>query len=154
MASCIRHADRHAGEVSKEKRRIREPEKGPKNIPAAVEILRGLSGVEVRTFQNVAICKIFSSRFGLATGAFFIRSSPSTYKSREIVKEMVGDIRSTFEIKLKNLKWMDRKVRESALGKLAAMKEFLIYPDEILDDGLLETYYKNINFEVIACVCL
>lgn len=43
---------------------------------------------------------------------------------------------------------MHQDTKTEALKKLEAMTEFLLYPEEILDNQKLENFYQKLNFEV------
>ena len=42
---------------------------------------------------------------------------------------------------------MDEETRKYALEKLDAMGAVVAYPDELLDDGKVEEYYKDLDIE-------
>ena len=56
--------------------------------------------------------------------------------------EMVRDIRGEMDVILKNIQWMDDKTRVRAREKLRTMREYIGYPDELLQVHLLEEVYK------------
>ena len=60
--------------------------------------------------------------------------------------EMVRDIRGEMDVILKNIQWMDDKTRVRAREKLRTMKEYIGYPDELLQVHLLEEVYKASTF--------
>merc|ERR1711990_347142 len=59
--------------------------------------------------------------------------------------EMVRDIRGEMDVILKNIEWMDDKTRVRAREKLRTMKEYIGYPDELLQVHLLEEVYKDLE---------
>ena len=56
--------------------------------------------------------------------------------------EMVRDIRAEMDVILKSIQWMDDKTRVRAREKLRTMREYIGYPDELLQVHLLEEVYK------------
>lgn len=56
--------------------------------------------------------------------------------------EMVRDIRAEMDVILKEIQWMDDKTRVRAREKLRTMREYIGYPDELLQVHLLEEVYK------------
>ena len=55
---------------------------------------------------------------------------------------MVRDIRAEMDVILKEIQWMDDKTRVRAREKLRTMREYIGYPDELLQVHLLEEVYK------------
>ena len=62
--------------------------------------------------------------------------------AKHSMNEMVKDIRAEMEKILQNLDWMDDMTRERAKDKLRTMKEYIGYPEEILQEHLLEELYE------------
>ena len=56
--------------------------------------------------------------------------------------EMVKEIRAEMEKILDKIDWMDDMTRERAKEKLRMMKEYIGYPEEILQEHLLEALYE------------
>lgn len=54
-------------------------------------------------------------------------------------------IKDSFVEILKNLEWMDETTRQKALSKVSKMMDYVGYPNELLNDNLLEEYYKGVN---------
>jgi predicted metalloendopeptidase len=52
--------------------------------------------------------------------------------AKQSMNEMVKDIRAEMEVILSNIDWMDDKTRGRAKDKLRTMKEYIGYPEEIL----------------------
>lgn len=88
---------------------------------------------------------------GAATGSF---SSPigSMYvqkhfkeEAKSSMDEMVRDIRNEFENIINEVDWMDDKTKLRAKAKLGSMKEYIGYPDEILENWRLEELYEKLH---------
>ena len=58
------------------------------------------------------------------------------------MNEMVKDIRAEMDKILDKIDWMDDMTRERAKDKLRTMKEYIGYPEEILQENLLEELYE------------
>merc|ERR1719348_878215 len=59
--------------------------------------------------------------------------------------EMVRDIRKEMEIILNDVDWMDPLTRARAQDKLRTMKEYIGYPEEIMQEHLLEELYQDLE---------
>ena len=66
--------------------------------------------------------------------------------AKHSMNEMVKDIRAEMEKILDKIDWMDDMTRERAKDKLRTMKEYIGYPEEILQENLLEELYEVIIF--------
>ena len=49
-----------------------------------------------------------------------------------------------FDIHLQ-VEWMDEETRIAALKKIEGMKSIVAYPDEFINDSLIEKYYNNLE---------
>ena len=63
-------------------------------------------------------------------------------EAKRAMDEMVRDIRGEMDVILKSIQWMDDKTRVRAREKLRTMREYIGYPDELLQVHLLEEVYK------------
>merc|ERR1712158_68687 len=66
-------------------------------------------------------------------------------EAKRAMDEMVRDIRAEMDVILKEIQWMDDKTRVRAREKLRTMKEYIGYPDELLQVHLLEEVYKDLE---------
>ena len=62
--------------------------------------------------------------------------------AKHSMNEMVKDIRAEMKKILDEIDWMDDMTRERAKDKLRTMKEYIGYPEEILQEHLLEELYE------------
>ena len=62
--------------------------------------------------------------------------------AKHSMNEMVKDIRAEMKKILDEIDWMDDMTRERAKDKLRTMKEYIGYPEEILQENLLEELYE------------
>ena len=75
-------------------------------------------------------------------------------EAKRAMDEMVRDIRGEMDVILKNIQWMDDKTRVRAREKLRTMREYIGYPDELLQVHLLEEVYKaSISFKLSIKNC-
>ncbi|XP_033212281.1 neprilysin-2-like [Belonocnema kinseyi] len=79
-----------------------------------------------------------------SVGALYVRKyfTPESKKSAE---EIAVDIKQQLKKDLKKVDWMDEKTRAGALDKLESLKMFIGHPDEILDDKIVDEYYKTLE---------
>lgn len=60
---------------------------------------------------------------------------------------MVNGIKKEFEIILNEVTWMDPQTREAAMDKVNAMATHIGYPDEIMDNKKIESYYDDLTID-------
>ena len=58
---------------------------------------------------------------------------------------MVKYLKDSFRSIIKEAKWMSSKTMTTALKKLEAMKEYIAYPDELLNNTIIDDFYKGKN---------
>uniref|UniRef100_A0A4Y0BJM9 Neprilysin, neutral endopeptidase 2 n=1 Tax=Anopheles funestus TaxID=62324 RepID=A0A4Y0BJM9_ANOFN len=90
--------------------------------------------------------EIISEKFPISVGALYIRKY-FREDSKRAALDMVNDIKSVFIDILKKVDWMDEVTRASALEKVSAMATHIGYPDELMDDGKIAEYYKDLEFQ-------
>merc|ERR1719150_456641 len=66
-------------------------------------------------------------------------------EAKRAMDEMVRDIRAEMDVILKSIQWMDDKTRVRAREKLRTMREYIGYPEELLQVHLLEEVYKDLE---------
>uniref|UniRef100_A0A914W6V0 Endothelin-converting enzyme 1 n=1 Tax=Plectus sambesii TaxID=2011161 RepID=A0A914W6V0_9BILA len=66
---------------------------------------------------------------------------------RKAAGSLVSDILSGFESMLDQLPWMSNSSKQSAYGKITNLVKNIAFPDFILDDAQLTTYYANLNIQ-------
>lgn len=59
--------------------------------------------------------------------------------------EMIGHIKTAFNSLVKESHWMDQETKVRALEKAAAMKDFVAYPDWILNRTRLSQTYEGVR---------
>ena len=74
--------------------------------------------------------------------------------AKRAMVEMVKDIRKEMEVILGDIDWMDAKTRAKAQDKLRSMKEYIGYPEELLQVDLLEEVYKVSTTRIMMTMSL
>ncbi|MBN3308558.1 NEP protein, partial [Amia calva] len=69
-------------------------------------------------------------------------------ESKEMVDEMIVQMREVFIQTLDDLSWMDKETRGKAEDKARAIKERIGYSDNINDNAYLDKEYKDLNYDV------
>ena len=82
--------------------------------------------------------------FSAAVGKMYV-SKHFKEDAKTSMLEMVGDIREEFQQILNEISWMDDKTRARAHAKLRAIKEYIAYPPEIMDNSKLEDLYEGLE---------
>ena len=116
---------------------------------------RQLSGVTERPPRWKFAVDIVNSELGDAVGQLYVQRHFSPQSKGE-VDGIVANIRRAFEMRIRNLDWMDDKTRAAALVKLAALQGMIGYPDTWIDysgltvePGMLpEAIYSGALFEL------
>ena len=60
------------------------------------------------------------------------------------IKEMVTYLKESFRDIIKETKWMSADTMKTALKKLDSMKEHIGYPEELLNNTIVDEYYRGI----------
>jgi len=82
--------------------------------------------------------------FSAAIGKLYVQKHFDD-RAKKLMEEMVKDIRAEFKDVLDKIDWMDPKTKERAHRKLSQIKEYIGYPEEILDNKNLEELYKGLE---------
>ncbi|MBN3322052.1 NEP protein, partial [Atractosteus spatula] len=69
-------------------------------------------------------------------------------ESKEMVEEMIDEIREVFINTLDDLQWMDEETKRKAEEKARAIRERIGYPENIKDNAQLDKEYKDLNYNV------
>ena len=80
--------------------------------------------------------------FAVPVGAMYVRKYfPKS--SKILAEDMVGNIKTEFKHMLDELDWMDVGTKVKAQLKVDRMKSFIGYSEEILDNNILDKFYKD-----------
>lgn len=69
---------------------------------------------------------------------------------KELVIEMVNDIKDAFKDILSKADWMDDDTKEYAIQKLNAVTAHVACPDELLNDDNVNESYDNVRINLIV----
>ena len=81
--------------------------------------------------------RVTDGQLGEALGQAYVERTFSP-KAKADAKQVIDDIRASFQNRLTNLTWMSDSTRRYALGKLARMNEKVGYPDKWRDYSTLD----------------
>lgn len=84
--------------------------------------------------------------FPIATAAIYVRRFFDG-KSRQTAVDIAMKIHKQFIETLKQVSWMDEKSRASAIEKANAMEFYIGYRDALLNDTLIDEYYKDLELK-------
>ena len=59
---------------------------------------------------------------------------------------MIQNIRNEFKLMVKEYDWVDEKSKKAINEKIDSLYIKIGYPDEILDDNYLKSYYSEVVF--------
>lgn len=80
----------------------------------------------------------------VAVGSLYVRSYFCSHAKHE-AEDMVQNIRKELRHILKQVPWMDKHTLKRAVDKLDAMEAHVGYPEELLNDTLVEQYYEKVK---------
>ena len=109
---------------------------------------QNITNISTKTFQTPRWKQCVGTASGIfssVVGHLYVKKHFKE-EAKRAMDEMVRDIRGEMDVILKNIEWMDDKTRVRAREKLRTMKEYIGYPDELLQVHLLEEVYKASNF--------
>ncbi|KAF5272969.1 hypothetical protein FQA39_LY18770 [Lamprigera yunnana] len=68
--------------------------------------------------------------------------------TNEQIKELIQNVRDEFMNSLQTVKWLDEQTRLHAIAKLDALDIYVGYQEDLIDDKIMESYYKNVELKV------
>lgn len=114
-------------------------------LDKAFEFFKTFSGRSVRQPRWSDCVRGVSGMLSIAVSSMYVREYFSDERIKQDIGEIVSEISSEFEKLLLANDWMDEETKSEALGKLHAMSSNIAYPSELLNDTLIEDYYKNLE---------
>ncbi|XP_052866851.1 neprilysin-2 isoform X1 [Anopheles cruzii] len=105
-----------------------------------------LSGKQEQEPRWKECVELTAGSLPISVGALYIRKY-FREDSKRAALDMVNDIKAVFVDILKKVDWMDEVTRESALEKVSTMATHIGYPDELMSDGKIAEYYKDLEFQ-------
>jgi len=108
------------------------------------EYAKNITGKTETTPRWKSCVSSATDSFSAAVGKMYV-SEHFQEAAKEGMLEMVGDIRAEFKKILNEITWMDPETRRRAHNKLDAIKEYIGYPPEIMDNSKLEELYQGLE---------
>lgn len=97
---------------------------------------KSLAGLEQRPKRWQWAVGLVNTYLGDEVGRIYVsRHFPAGHKA--LIDEIVANIRSAFEQRLRRLEWMDEATRQEALSKLAALRAQIGHPETWVDPSAL-----------------
>jgi len=81
---------------------------------------------------------------GSAVGSLYVRHSFDR-EAKKTAVEIMDSLRKKFRELLQDAEWMDDITKDRALEKAEKMNRHIAYPEELLDDDIIEDFYKNLT---------
>uniref|UniRef100_A0A3B5M6J5 Neprilysin n=1 Tax=Xiphophorus couchianus TaxID=32473 RepID=A0A3B5M6J5_9TELE len=106
---------------------------------------KALSGTtsEVAVWRQCAL--YVNNNLDKAVGRLYVQEAFSE-KSKELMEEMIKDIREVFISNLDDLSWMDEETKKAAEEKARAIRERIGYSEDIMNDKYLNNEYKDLSY--------
>uniref|UniRef100_A0AAY4CMK3 Neprilysin n=1 Tax=Denticeps clupeoides TaxID=299321 RepID=A0AAY4CMK3_9TELE len=98
---------------------------------------------EAAVWQQCA--NFVNSNMEYAVGRLYVEEAFSK-DSKNMMEEMISEIREVFISNLDHLSWMDDETRMSAAEKARAIQERIGYSENIMDDKYLNQEYQELNY--------
>ncbi|TRY72219.1 hypothetical protein TCAL_03874 [Tigriopus californicus] len=108
------------------------------------EFAKNITGKTATTPRWKLCVGAAAGSFSAAIGKMYVLKH-FNHDAKDIMLEMVTDIRQEFKTILDEITWMDSKTKDRAHSKLNSIKEYIAYPEEILDNKNLEEIYKGLE---------
>ncbi|KAB0797727.1 hypothetical protein PPYR_08720 [Photinus pyralis] len=86
-----------------------------------------------------------SSHLNIGTAALYARKH-FTKEAKANIAKLITDLHEEFIDILKVVDWMDEDTRNEALTKAKPIRKHVAYPQELLDDDILNEYYKSLEY--------
>ncbi|XP_054901742.1 neprilysin-like isoform X2 [Poeciliopsis prolifica] len=80
-----------------------------------------------------------------AVGRLYVQEAFSD-NSKQLMEELIKDIREVFISNLNDLSWMDEKTKKAAEEKARTIRQRIGYSEDIMNDEYLNNEYKDLNF--------
>ncbi|KAG0411557.1 hypothetical protein HPB47_011287, partial [Ixodes persulcatus] len=83
---------------------------------------------------------------GMALSSLYVRHFFQE-DSKDAALDMVKFILKEFMAILNDIDWMDEQTRKRARAKAKAIQPYIGYPEELLNDALVEEHYRNVTLQ-------
>ncbi len=97
-----------------------------------------------RCIKAVGFNSYSKSRFLYAVSSMYAQEVFDIDAKKEVV-EMTDYLRQAFKQLLDDLEWMDDETKLEAHEKLKSMKQFLAFPDQVLDQDIVDQVYQGLD---------
>ena len=110
------------------------------------EFAKNITGKKETTPRWKGCVGAASGSFSAAVGKMYVLEH-FNQDAKKSMEEMVRDIKDEFALILDNISWMDPETKQRAHKKLRTIKDYIGYPEEILDNDKLEELYKGLEID-------
>lgn len=114
-------------------------------LDKAFEFFKSFTGKTARLPRWSDCVKGVSSMLGIAVSSMYVREYFYDERIKHDISEIVTEITYEFEKVLLANDWMDNETKEEALMKLHSMSSNIAYPSELLNNSVIEDYYKDLQ---------
>ncbi|XP_050064129.1 neprilysin-2-like isoform X3 [Aphis gossypii] len=108
-----------------------------------LEFFTELTGRTEREPRWKECVSISSEKFSLVVGSLYVKRFFDENAKKNAI-EMVNGIKEEMYKILSSNDWMDDETRRNAIDKANSMTSHIAYPDELLDDCKLNSFYENV----------
>ena len=88
----------------------------------------------------------YSGGFHIAAGTMYVKKH-FPQEAKDQMLEMTNYLRKSFHGIIEDLDWMDDETKTKAQEKLNKMGQFIGYPEEILDEEIVEGFYEGLSMD-------
>lgn len=83
-------------------------------------------------------------QFGIGLSSLYVKHHFDR-ESKKSAVNIVNYIKDEFIQILREVEWLDKPTADYAISKAKAIKAYIGYPDELLNDTLVEEFYKDVS---------
>ncbi|KAG5681750.1 hypothetical protein PVAND_011159 [Polypedilum vanderplanki] len=109
------------------------------------EFFKSFSGRSTKPSRWSECIKSVSNMLNVAVSSMYVREHFYDRRIKEDVANIVTEISSEFEKLLYLNTWMDKQTKAEALKKLNSLNSNIAYPSELLNDTIIENFYKDLT---------
>jgi predicted metalloendopeptidase len=110
------------------------------------EFYKIFSGRSVKQARWSECIKGVSGMLNIAVSSMYVREHFRDERIRKDISNIISEISSEFEKLLHANNWMDVATKAEGMKKLQSMSSHIAYPEELLNDTIVEDFYKNLVF--------
>lgn len=109
------------------------------------EFYKTFTGRSIQMARWHNCIKNVAGLFNIAVSSMYVREHFKDERIKQDISDIVSEISKEFEKLLHQNTWMDSATKEEALRKLHAMNSNIAYPNELLNDTIIEEFYKYVQ---------